>query len=90
MLYNYFAWFLLNLYLLIGERIFPISGYWLSFYSITLEQAKHQKPNSNDYGVLELDGAFAIYWKPNYITIRDDHDKQIVTAALQRKYDALK
>ena len=56
----------------------------------TLEQAKHQKPNSNDYGVLELDGAFAIYWKPNYITIRDDHDKQIVTAALQRKNDALK
>ena len=56
----------------------------------TLEQAMCQKPASNDYGVLELDGAFAIYWKPHYITIRDDHDRQIVTASLQRKYDAVK
>ncbi|MDD6338309.1 MAG: hypothetical protein PUC15_08020 [Lentisphaeria bacterium] len=64
----------------------------------TREQAQCQKPNSNDFGIITLYNdrnakepekrfAYAVYYRPNYITIWTDRDREIVTAGLQRKYD---
>lgn len=64
----------------------------------TMEQAQCQKPNTNDFGIIMLFNdrnakepekrfAYAVYYKPNYITVWTDRDREIVTAALQRKYD---
>ena len=64
----------------------------------TREQAQCQKPNTNDFGIITLYNdrnakdpekrfAYAVYYKPNYITIWTDRDREIVTASLQRKYD---
>ncbi len=64
----------------------------------TREQAQCQKPNTNDFGIITLYNdrnakepekrfAYAVYYKPNYIPVWTDRDREIVTAALQRKYD---